>query len=295
MKRIFSLLLALALLSGCGSPAPAEPEVSPDEPLDEEEIFSLPETCPPEPLSAPAVITEGRTPSEDYALPAPSSHVKWNDFQNNMRYWATHPAIEILAQAEDAVFYALPLYANGFGGGALIRWGESLAEFDWTFRPGPNLSPPRMDCSDVDDDGEKELVVVCHLGSGTGVSKEELHILEKNPDGTLTDHAFPENLWHTQLPTLFHAARTQGRTFALLGRELVEVKKEPVVNLEAPTSGAIAHFSMYEWGGLRFQGVFALRYENGELPCYVAETSAEILYENGMFTLQDFHLYSYDQ
>lgn len=74
MRRGFyplSLLLALAVLAGCGAPASVEPEVLPDKPPAEEERFSLPETHPPELLSAPAVVTKSRTPAWDYALPPP--------------------------------------------------------------------------------------------------------------------------------------------------------------------------------------------------------------------------------
>lgn len=251
-----SLLLALALLAGCGASVSVEPEVLPDEPPAEEERFSLPETHPPEPLSAPAVITKGRTPAEDYPLPLPFSHIKWDDFHENMRHWAAHPAIEILAQTEDAVFYALPLYADG--------------------------------------DGEDELIVICCAGSETGASVEELHILEKGPDGTLTDCAFPESLWQEEVPKLFGTAELNGRTFAMLGHELVEFNHEGL-DLEKPSSGMIAGFHTEDWGGLWLRGAFCLSPPDSPAPCYVAETSAEILYLDGVFTLQDFHLYSYDQ
>lgn len=35
--------------------------------------------------------------------------------------------------------------------------------------------------------------MVCCYGSGTGVSIEQLHIVEKNEDGTLTDYRLPED------------------------------------------------------------------------------------------------------
>lgn len=48
-------------------------------------------------------------------------------------------------------------------------------------------------------------------------------------------------------------------------------------------------------GGLRFQGAFCMSHKGSAAPCYVAETSAGILYQDGTFTLQNFHLYSYYQ
>ena len=80
----------------------------------------------------------------------------------------------------------------------------------------------------------------------------------------------------------------------MLGHELVEFSHEGL-DLEKPSSGMIAGFSTEDWGGLRFRGAFCLSPPDSAAPCYVAETSAAVRYRDGVFTLQDFHLYSYDQ
>lgn len=289
MKRVLPLLLTLTLLAGCGSPAPAEPEVFPEEPPAKGETVSLPESRRLEPISAPAIVTEGREPMEDYVLP-PSP----TDPRYNAQGWIRGGVVGFLAEAPeaDAAFYAAPYQANA-DSPSLIRWGDCLAEFDWDFLT-PRTILPRMDCFDVDGDWKDELIVICYTGSGTGVSVEELHILEKDPEGTLTAYTFPESLWQEEVPSLFDTAEINGRTFAMLGRELVEFNHEGL-DLKKASSGMTAGFSTEEWGGLRFQGAFCLSPPDSAIPCYVAETSAQILYENGIFTLQDFHLYSYDQ
>ena len=113
---------------------------------------------------------------------------------------------------------------------ALLRWGGSLAEFDWSFG-GPLIVEPRLWCWDVDDDGQEEVVLVNHVGSGTGVSIEELHIVEKNEDGTLTDYAFPKELWQEDLSSLLDTAVSDERTFAVLGEELVDITRQLPENL----------------------------------------------------------------
>ena len=170
-----------------------------------------------------------------------------------------------------------------------------MAEFDWTLFPGPSMTLPQIKGLDGGL-GVNRLAVICQVGSGTGVSIEELHILEKGPDGTLTAYTFPESLWQEEIPKLFDTAELNGRTFAILGHELVEFHYEGLeLDLESASSGMIADFSTEDRGGLRFRGAFCLSPPDSAMPCYVAETSAQILYENGIFTLQDFHLYSYDQ
>lgn len=283
------LLLALALLPGCGASPLVQPEAFPKESPAEEKTASLPEPWRLEPVSASAIVTKGREPAESYELPRSLADPRYN-----ADGWIHGGVVGFLAESPEAAFYAAPYQANAESP-ALIRWGDSLAEFDWDFLT-PRTILPRMDCFDVDGDREDELIVICYVGSGTGVSIEELHILEKNPDGTLTAYTFPDRLWREEIPNLFDTAEINGRTFAMLGHELVEFDHEHEdLDLMSPSSGMIANFSIEDWGGLRFRGAFCLSPPDSAAPCYIADTSAQILYENGVFTLQDFHLYSYDQ
>ena len=285
-KRLILLLAGLLLLCGCGSETPAVPEEP--EPV-------LPETAPAGAVSAPAIVMEGRELAEDYALP-PFPGTVQDSPRYDMKRWAQGGVIQLLAEVPEAdvAFYGLPWYEGSSGDTALIRWGDSLAEFDWIFCPGPSFTLPRMACLDVDGDWEDELIVVCQTGTGTGISICELHILEKNPDGTLTACTFPESLWQEEIPKLFRTGAIDGRAFAILGYELVELERFNVENLDLETasSGAIANFDV-KGNSLSFRGAFCLSSKESGGPCYVAETSAWILYQDGVFILQDFHLYSY--
>ena len=216
MRQVLALLLALLALSACGAEGPGE-DVPPEEmravseerdtppagsdPKPEHPDTALPELKAVEPLSAPALVTEGRAPAEDYRLP-PSVDADPDRLWENYQDWAYSGNITgLLAEVPeaDAAFYGLPLPVSGREPGrALIRWGDSLAEFDW--RDGlPRMVRPQLYCFDADRDQQEELVIISHAGGGTGISIEELHVIEKGPDGTLTDYQFPRSLWQEQM------------------------------------------------------------------------------------------------
>ena len=283
MKRITPLLLVLVLLTACGAKPETVMEVL------EVPAFSLPETAEAEPISAEAAVTEGRAPAEDYDLPLPREFSPENSW---MRYdidgWLRGGTIGLLAEAPEAgaAFYGLP-YSENAHETALIRWGDSLAEFDWDFLT-PRRFLPRMAVMDLDGDGKDELIVLTYVGSGTGVSIYDLHVLEKNPDGTLTDYAMPGSLWQERLPPLLRFVQTDGRNFLILGRELLEIDMEHVLEGQMePSAGWIANFRLLpEEHAIQLLGAVDL----WKTTNYVADYTADVGYRDGVFTLSGFHL-----
>lgn len=309
MRRVLALLLVLLALSACGAGVPPEepgavleePDTPPAEPAPKPEHpdTALPELKAAEPLSAPALVTEGRAPAEDYRLP-PSVDGDPVKLVENFQDWAhSGNAAGLLGEVPeaDAAFYGLPLLVSGLETvKALIRWGDSLAEFDWMYGL-PRMAQTQMYCFDVDEDGQEELAIISYAGGGTSVSIEELHVIEKGPDGTLTDYQFSESLWQEQMSEPMSAVAVEGQTFAILGEELVRFDAGDVdIDLETACTGSIAHFSAEDGGPpFKFQGAFCLSPVGSAAPCYVAETSAGVEYRDGVFTLCNFHLYSYNQ
>lgn len=283
MYRIIPLLLMLVVLTACGTKPETVMEVL------EVPAFSLPETAEAEPISSEAVVTEGRAPAEDYDLPLPREFSPENSW---MRYdidgWLRGGTIGLLAEAPEAgaAFYGLP-YSENAHETALIRWGNSLAEFDWDFLT-PRRFLPRMAVMDLDGDGKDELIVLTYVGSGTGVSIYDLHVLEKNPDGTLTDYAMPGSLWQERLPPLLRFVQTDGRNFLILGRELLEIDMEHVLEGQMePSAGWIANFRLLpEEHAIQLLGAVDL----WKTTNYVADYTADVGYRDGVFTLSGFHL-----
>lgn len=284
MKRLLAASLLCLLLAGCAAPA-ADPSDPADAGTEAAVSAALPETEDLSALSAPAVVTEGRAPAENYELPEEVRRmVEWDR--------AAEP-VALLARTEDAALYGLA----GEEDRLLIQWGGALAEFDWSYRT-PRTVAPRLRQVDADGDGAEELAVVCYYGSGTGVSIEQLHIVEKNEDGTLTDYRLPEdNLCGGQLTQALRVETAEGRTFAVLGRELLEITEltESRTPPQGLAAGSIVGFDVDpddpDGVPIRFRGSAWLEGED-YLPTvwYAADLSACVRFENGVFTLSGLHL-----
>lgn len=284
MKKLLAASLLCLLLAGCAAPA-ADPSDPADAGTEAAVSAALPETEDLPVLSAPAVVTEGKAPAEDYELPEEVRRmVEWDR--------AAEP-VALLARTEDAAFYGLA----GEEERVLLRWGQTLAEFNWSYQT-PRTVAPQLWQMDADGDGAEELAVVCYYGSGTGVSIEQLHIVEKNQDGTLTDCRLPEDdLCGGQLTQALRVETAGDRTFAVLGRELLEITEltEGRTPPQGLMAGSIVQFDVdpddFDGVPIRFRGSAWLEGED-YLPTvwYAADLSARVQYENGVFTLSGLHL-----
>lgn len=239
---------------------------------------------PTESLVGEAVITEGRIPETDYDLPGERMDLRAWDVQNF--------PLALLAELPeaDAAFYGLNENT------ALVRWGNSLAEFDWSFVT-PRSIPPRIWRLDLDDDWQDELIIDCYVDGGTGVSIEELHVIEKNADDTLTDFAFPETLWKEQILEMASLSSSGGyRAYVQMGADMVEFRTENLASGGHSLESIQQHFGTSETvyfesinDSLRLNGSFCLETEDNG-PHRVADYSAGISYQDGAFLLTDFHV-----
>jgi hypothetical protein len=287
IKHLFPALLALLTLSACGAAPQADAS-------QETGLAAMPETARLDPVSAPAAVTEGQAPGEDYDLSAVTAGFReWmlDNAQNPVGLLAEVPEREV----------ALYGITGSQGDTALLRWGDSLAEFDWGFG-GPQMAAPRLWCVDADNDGQEEVVLANCEGSGTGLSVYGLHIVEKGEDGTLTDYRFPETLAGEQLTALLETAAVGGRAYVVLGMELVDItdirEDLDVTSVRGLVTGDSVNFAVED--------------EPDSLPCielfveawldadncaptawYVAEITGTVGYQDGVYTLSGLHLNSY--
>lgn len=241
----------------------------------------------------------GQAPEEPYDLPTEVIGLK--DWIGESRW--NHDPVGLLAELPER---ELSLYGvtKWLDSSALLRWGDSLAEFSWSFG-GPLIVEPQLWCWDVDSDGQEEVVVINHVAAAPGLLLRSFTWSKKNGDGTLTDYCFPESLWQEDLSGLLSVVSDGGQTYTVLGADLVDLTDEiqtqfPDLNpamIEDASTGRWANFSVQsgtdgDGSDLFFTGSAML--EGREIPYdwYAAEITAAISYENGIFTLSDFHLNS---
>lgn len=80
-----------------------------------------------------------------------------------------------------AVMYGL--VTDRWTEGVLLLTGNDCQYFDWSYT-GSHMVLPDMMKADYDGDGQEELAVSLHVYTGTGISREQLFMLERQPDGS---------------------------------------------------------------------------------------------------------------
>lgn len=271
MKKAFLMVPACLLLAGCGAPTGTTAKV--------------PETAPEEPISAPAVVTEGRVPEEYDALP--TEVVSLYDWQTSGE------PLALLAEIPEQEM-ALYGVADRDAPHVLFRWGDTLAEFpDWVIYTPKSVTPELL-ALDLDGDGAVEPVVSCFQG-GNQVSRYALHVLQQSR-GTLTDSQLPDSLYEEQLSALLTLSGSGEMLTISLGSQSIEAALPEGVQaetLEHLWTGAFVSWSE-DGGVLWLEDRPALYPENSALASVVsmAVLSARVFLSDGQFTLSDMTLQS---
>lgn len=271
MKKAFLMVLACLLLAGCGAPTGTTAKVL--------------ETAPEEPISAPAVVTEGRVPEEYDALP--TEVVSLYDWQTSGE------PLALLAEIPEQEM-ALYGVADRDAPHVLFRWGDTLAEFpDWVIYTPKSVTPELL-ALDLDGDGAVEPVVSCFQG-GNQVSRYALHVLQQSR-GTLTDSQLPDSLYEEQLSALLTLSGSGEMLTISLGSQSIEAALPEGVQaetLEHLWTGAFVSWSE-DGGVLWLEDRPALYPENSALASVVsmAVLSARVFLSDGQFTLSDMTLQS---
>ncbi|SHK80085.1 M56 family metallopeptidase [Desulforamulus aeronauticus] len=89
--------------------------------------------------------------------------------------------------------------------GVVLRYGDKIQFFNWEYTT-PRFILPVLHKYDLDNDGEDEIICVLNVGSGTGLSLYELHVLKLSGTSGYVDYMFSDYLeqMKTMLSTAYH-------------------------------------------------------------------------------------------
>ena len=77
---------------------------------------------------------------------------------------------------------------DGFAGNVIYLIGDGFEQsFEARWNANKN-NDQKLEWTDIDGDGENELVLIADIASGTGVNMEELSVFEPQPDGSFEHH-----------------------------------------------------------------------------------------------------------
>lgn len=104
-----------------------------------------------------------------------------------------HSGYLMLGHLEDGTIYVCGRSdeegaVEGFAGNVIYLIGDVFEQsFEARWNANKN-NDQKLEWTDIDGDGEDELVLIADIASGTGVNMEELSVFEPKPDGSFEHH-----------------------------------------------------------------------------------------------------------
>lgn len=173
--------------------------------------------------------------------------------------------------------------------------------FDWQFS-SPRFVPATMKLYDIDKDNDDELVIDLLIGSGTGISVSELHVLEFNKnDNTIEDHLFIEEDFIEQVRTnvLFDKKVIDYKQIGIItiGKDTFSIDLEHYygtqVLLDRILLGSVINYEFID-DNIEFTAALSIESKNG-FPTYFGELKADVTYVNEKFKLSNYRFRAYEQ
>jgi hypothetical protein len=217
---------------------------------------------------------------------------------------------EELEAADIPLLAAIPekdtyLYAAKTIDGVILRVKDTACYYNWLYMT-PRGIFPRMEMRDYDGDGAEELSIILYIGSGTGVSVEELHMIELTDGpaaaGGQEDHCFDTEDFvqkirdEVQFKTFLKAGELMGA--ATIGKKthtvsLKEYQTEDFGKVnDALALGDIVGFPS-DNGQLKIELGAGITGQYAFSPSYIGMIFADVHYNSGVFSLKNLRFGEY--
>lgn len=177
--------------------------------------------------------------------------------------------------------------------GVVLRYQDTIQTFEWDYIVRDTL--PEMKLYDIDSDGMDEIIIITHVGAGTGVSVHELHILELGENDQFRDVMFEEQDYISQLYAKVHYeydssvqilhVTAEEQTYDIPVKDLLFDEEEvPEPFIFRPDYSSIA---IFEFDNKIHLLVSPSAYINGTFRFFL-DIAAEVEYDGKEFTLKNF-------
>ncbi|GMK42595.1 hypothetical protein PCCS19_56550 [Paenibacillus sp. CCS19] len=186
----------------------------------------------------------------------------------------------------------------GLDNGVELHVGDHVQQYDWIYMT-PRGIEPRMAVKDYDGDGHDELAIILYIGSGTGVSVEELHMIEIEEDPKLRDHMFQESDYLDQVyPAISFKPIKQEEELTAevkVGSKTIEVTMKNYYDHEEFGAASdklgirdIVGFSFDDNKAIKASFGVGVLFEKIASPQYIGRLNADVSYRDGQFKLSNY-------
>lgn len=254
------------------------PEYNPDEWVDgTDTVTEIPESVTVSESEAPSETTnngEQTVSPSGYVLDPTVKFSADADFTNNA---------VLIAETDNIRIYGI--YPDGAKPMVIIEHDDVIDEFEQSWIT-PQNSPPAAEYTDIDGDGEKELICSYHIGSGTGLNVHELVVYRKNADGHFDEYRFDAEAEIDEKVNFVISNNNHWLDFAAYGTNeiySVSTAKDYPDGIDEISFGRIVSFELSD-GGIELHTVpcaSVLRYE-----C-MPEIVADVTFDGGNFDLEN--------
>lgn len=182
-----------------------------------------------------------------------------------------------------------------------LSFQGTIQTFLWDNDPGARA--PEMRVADYDKDGEKEAAVSICIGTGTGLSIDELHLVKKRGD-TLTAYTYAgaEYTKHIGAAVSFKTHRENGKLFITFESEKESIRFDVTRYLSEdspPDSemklecGDVVRFTLKDDGTIELKAALGVMVERIS-PDYFVDATADVAFADGTFSLSGLRLATND-